>query len=289
MSKERVVIKDIMNTTSVTRLRGILQSRYGKGLELSFINDTSSSETPEGSFSVRNGTLVIPISYEGKFLALAKVPKVSELTDSSSEAIAAIVKLILEPALYKWFLDNTLQNHSEVDSYSNLHVVRENFNLNDTNLSDEGNHNQIQLPPDVVLLTTFNPNNVNKVAMQIHDLWSTRWAMVRWSDIRSQIATVRDIADLGKITILVEDIFNLSDDEKFLLNQWFKMANADSEPSLILGSNKTWSEINEEELLPEPLLRQTGFSQIDVDKLPVDRRLSNEAIQLLLDKSTLLQ
>lgn len=272
------MLLDVMSSTSVVRLQGILQSRYGKGLELSFINDSSALMGEEGSFSIRNGTLLIPIFSHGHFLAMAKIPAADTLSTSAAEAIVAVVKLILEPALYNWYLKKSESELSNQEGFQQgLHVI----DLNDSDAAES------EKAP-IALLISRNPNRIHKVAMQVHEQWK-RWAFLSWNEIRSQIATIQDLRDLGQMTILVEEVLTLSEDEKFLLNEWLKISKAEHEPALILGTTQSWSELKEESILPEFMLSQAGFSQIEVEKLPADRKFCEEAIKLLLDKSTGLQ
>ncbi|MFN7727621.1 MAG: hypothetical protein ACK5P7_00525 [Bdellovibrio sp.] len=275
------MIKDIMQSTSIERLKGILQSRYGKGLELSFLNDSSDVvATEETSFLIKNGILHIPISSNGRFLAVAKVPDAGSLPNSSAEAITEVVKLILEPTLYSWYLNQSEINRDNLVTFNHLGELQ--------STQDELELESIGERSPVVLLISHNPHRLPKLALQVHDVMS-RWAFVHWNEIRAQIFSVQDLRDLGAMTIFVEDALTLSNDEKFLLNEWIQTSKCENEPALVIGSQVAWTELKNKEILPTFLLEEAGFHQIEADRLPADRRFCEEAIKLLLDKESALQ
>lgn len=275
------MINDIMKSTSVERLQGILQSRYGKGLELSFLNDSDDViATEANAFALKNGTLHIPITSHGRFLAVAKVPDVSALPRSSAEAITEVVKMILEPAIYNWYLDQTETNRETgvFNHLGDLHSVEDDELFLETNGE--------RAP--VVLLVSHNPHRLPRLALQVHEVMN-RWAFVHWNEVRSQIFGVQDLRELGAMTIFIEDALTLSSDEKFLLNEWIQTSKAENEPALIIGSSMGWSDLKAKDILPSFLLEEAGFHQIEADRLPADRRFCEEAIKLLLDKESALQ
>lgn len=277
------MIMDIMRSTSVERLKGILRSRYGKGLEISFLADTSDLEgLGSTTFSLKGGTLYIPISTNGRFLAVAKVPQAETLNESSLPAITETVKLILEPALYNWYLNQTENNalQDETHIVGGLHVVDETIQQSETETLSERS--------PVIMITSQNPHRLPRVATQVHEVLD-RWAFIHWNEIRSQIATIQDLRDLGAMTIFVDDALNLSVDEKFILNEWIQTSRAETEPALVIGSSMSWSQLKNEKVLPDFLLNEAGFYQIEADRLPADRRFCEDAIKLLLDKEAALQ
>ena len=281
------MITDILSSTSVERLKGILHRRYGKGLEVSFLNDSRIVEQTGGAFSVLEGDLHIPIQSNGQFLALAKIPEAESLPQSSQEAISEIVRLILEPAFYNWFLRQSEENReaSDLQKIGGLQIIDEAQELTDE--SEDFSEEMDQHAP-VILITSKNPHRIPRVAQQVHDTLN-RWAFVRWSELGNQVKTLQDLRSLGAMTILVEDLMHLSEEEKTLLNEWAQTSQEGSEPALIIGSTLGWNEIKDQRVLPEALLFQSGFYQIEADRLPSDRRFCEEAIKLLLDKEAAVQ
>ena len=281
------MITDILSSTSVERLKGILHQRYGKGLEVSFLNDSRIVEQTGGAFSVFEGDLHIPIQSNGQFLAVAKIPEAESLPQSSREAISEIVRLILEPAFYNWYLRQSEENRESTDlqKIGGLQIIDATQAPESEALSDDEDMSQ---HAPVILITSKNPHRIPRVAQQVHDTLN-RWAFVRWSELHTQIKTLQDLRSLGAMTILVEDVLFLSEDQKNLLNEWAQTSLEGSEPALIIGSTLGWKEIKDQKVLPEALLYQSGFHQIEADRLPSDRRFCEEAIKLLLDKEAALQ
>lgn len=270
------MIHDILGSSSVTRLKGILKNRYGMGLELSFLNDSGVVELNGGASSLKEGALQIPISSNGQFLAVAKIPEASTLSASSHDAITEIVRLILEPALYNWFLDSKMQNES--GTFHRIGGLR---------ILDATIPEVISERSAVVLLVSQNPHRIPRLAMQVHELMN-RWAFVHWTEIRAQINSSQDLSDLGAMTILVDDILQLSPSEKNLLNDWIEGSLGQAEPALILGSSLGWADLKQNDVLPATLLHEAAFRQIEADRLPADRRFCEDAIKLLLDKEAII-
>lgn len=261
---------NIMRSSSVERLKGILASRYGMGFELSFLNDSNVVELAGGASSLREGALFIPIFSNGNFLAMAKVPGAESLSETSHDAITEIVRMILEPALYNMLLEQTERTITQpMPEMEELQVV-----------SDDSRS-------QVILMTSTNPHRIPRLAAQVHDILNT-WALVRWSEMRQQIKTSQDIRSLGRMCLFVEDIYLLTEEEKVLLEEWIATSQATSEPILLLGSSSGWQQISEAGLLPKHLLSQAGLYQIEADRLPSERRTCEEAIKLLLDKEASL-
>lgn len=270
-------MNDIQNSTSFERLKGILKTRYGRGIELNFLVNTENANSDSNSTRLKEGSLLIPIHSHGHFLGMAKIPDAQTLPETSQSAITEIVRLILEPALYNAFLNRSEDNASAGTHHVGLHIV-------DATL-------QTSLDQDrspIVLITSSNPHRVPRVAQQAHEAMN-RWAFVNWKDIRSQIRTSKDLRDLGAMSIFIDDVLTLTPDEKQTLDTWFASSQSDSQPALIVGTTMTWQELKEQEILPSLLLHDAGFRQIQADRLPADRRFCEEAIKLLLDKEADLQ
>ncbi len=269
------MIHDILNSTSIERLKVILRDRYGKSLEVSFLNDSGLAD-PEGASSVREGSLKIPIWSEGRFLALASISEITSVPESSREAITEVVKLILEPTLHRWFRQQTDVNNNVLMPFQrvgNIHLVQ------DQVFETKESHD---LSP-VVLITSTNPNRIHRIATLAHEMIG-RWAFVGWRDICPQIKSVQDISEMGAMTLFIEDVLTLTEFEKELLSEWALVSNEATDPALILGSTMPWHQLLEQNILPVSLLHHASRMQIHADRLPTDRKLCEEAIKLLLDK-----
>ncbi|RYZ87338.1 MAG: hypothetical protein EOP04_11905, partial [Proteobacteria bacterium] len=105
------------------KLKQLLSSRYGKGLELRPLMDLSklaqASET-----MVSGNDLFIPIVVQEQFLGTAVIPHGWELSEDKRKGIAQLVRMVLEPKLYNEYLERR---------ESNLHAVQ-NLGFPESNL-----------------------------------------------------------------------------------------------------------------------------------------------------------
>lgn len=270
------MIHAIMKSSSVERLVGILRNRYGMGLELSFIFDSSRMEFGDRAFFLKEGALEIPLFSNDTCLGIARVPNAAPLNESTQESISDLVKLIMEPALYHWVLHNRSMSQLEPAVADGPKALDQTGNATD---SPEGEG------PAVILLVGRNPHRLPRFAVQIHES-TGRWAFMKWEELRAGVKSVRDLRDLGALTVFVDDILHLSESEKDLLNAWVRESDPRVEPVLILGSSRTALELRAEGILPSSLLEHAERHQVETDRLPADGRANEEAIKLLLDKET---
>jgi len=265
----------VLKSASVERLKSLLQDRYGRSLEISFLNDSTYVDMNAHAFHVENGILEIPIVSQGHFLAVAKIHDALTLAETSQEAISEIVRLVLEPAFERWFLNQVHQVQGPFRKLGLLEAVTEAMHADESSFAT------------VVLITSKNPHRVARTALQVHEALQG-WAFVRWSEIKTQTRSVQDLRELGSATLLVDDIFDLNPEEKDLFREWFLHSESGAGPSLVLGSTLSWDQIKDQNLLPFEILQEAGQRQIEADFLPNDRRFCADAIKLLLDKEAQL-
>jgi hypothetical protein len=270
------MINDILESTSVQRLKGILHSRYGKGLELSFLNEVGFVQEQQGSTFEKDGKLCIPIFSNNKFLAVAKVTDGQVLPSSSKDAVTELVRLILEPALYNWCLNRQEES-----------LIQEAKSLTEFGVESSSDSTSDSVSSPVVLLHSQNPTRTSRLAFDVHEQLG-RWAFVNWNDVKSQIRTVKELRSMGAMTIFVPDILDLAPEEKDILNNWCLQIGHRADPALILGTTLSYIELSEMKALPLALSQRAGMYQIDGDRLPADRRFYREALSMLLDEKTAL-
>lgn len=263
------MITDILQTASVQRLQGLLKHRYGKGLEVRFVVDSTLSKLSAESATVSSGDLFIPIQMHGTFLGLARVPSVQDLPSTSIDAITEVVRLILEPALYRRYLDG-----KPAES-----VV-------------EGESGQIQLihggrpdtsgevQPKAILLFSHNPYRINRVALRLHET-TERWALLRFTDMKT-FGSVREIEALGKATIFVEDLLQLSPEEIIILAQYLRTANSDEHPVIVIGSTRNLAEIEACNAYPVEITSELSRFNAELDRWPQDEPTLKLALELCL-------
>lgn len=254
-------MQNIMETASIQRLRKLLHARYGKELELNFLVDTHSNFFNLEDFSVSSGDLYIPISYKESFLAMAKVPAVSGLPSSSVMAICEVVKLILEPALYRKLIETKLQIAEAQTSITNK-----------------------SRSAQTVLLISQNPHLISKASIVLHET-SERWALLQYGDLGSKLTSAQDLKGLGKASIFIPDLFVLSPEDISIIVDFLDNSDAEIHPRLVIGSSRTWSDLLAEGSLDPRLQDYLTPYVADLDRWSPDRKTMTETFNLLLQSS----
>lgn len=262
------MVNDILKTPSVQRLAGILQSRYGKTLEVRFLVDANGGSWSSAQYSIAQGDLYVPISVQETFLGLAKVPRVEDLASTSVAAIADVVKLVLEPALYRRYLDNrfdilTSQNQAEVGSVSPASTTTDSKN------------------PKAVLLHSRNPNVTTNLAFTLHEE-TGRWAFLRYSDMNNDFGNSGSLEALGRATIFIEDVLQISPAQWGVLKSFLLHSNPDYHPLILLGTSRSWTEWHESGEMDHDILDLVAPFTAELDRWPTNRTLQQEAFRMLL-------
>jgi hypothetical protein len=255
------MIQNILETPSIQRLSSLLRSRYGKGLEINFLVDASSKIFDLGEYSISSGDLYIPIVQKESFLGMAKVPKVTDLPNSSILAITEIVKLILEPALYRKLLETKL----EVAEASTSIV------------------NQSQTAQAILLCST-NPHLISKASILLHEN-GNRWALLQYSDLGSKFGSASELRGLGKATIFVPDLLLLGPSEIEVLIDFLNNSDAEVHPRIVIGSTRTYSEILDSDSMDVRLQDFLSPYVADLDRWSPDMKTMQETFTLLLQSA----
>jgi hypothetical protein len=220
--------------TSMLKLKKLLSSRYGKGLELRPLMDMSKLvRSPEAVVS--GNDLFIPIVVQDQFLGTAVIPHGWELCEDKRKGIAQLVRMVLEPKLYNEFLERR---------ESNLKAVQ-NLGFPDSNLVVFGDETSVEDSSYLLETTSFttslihlqgkNTQIIKKVALQIHE-FSGRWAFVPFEDVQNDINDATDICNLGGMTLYVENVENLSPKAQTILNEYLSSSRSLEEPLILTSS-----------------------------------------------------
>ncbi len=264
---------DILKMASVQRLTGLLKHRYGKGLEVRLLVDSMMSRSGDNA-TVSRGDLLIPIQMHGTFLGLARVPSVQDLPATSIDAITEVVRLILEPALYRRYLDGqpvsaTVAGESEQIQPGKIQLL------------DGGRPSFLEdVQPKAILLHSLNPNRINRVAIHLHET-TERWAMLRFSDMKS-FGSVRELQALGKATIFVEDLLHLSPEEIVILKEFMRTSDSEQHPVIVIGSTRTLAELESCQAYPHEIMGELERYNLSLDRWPQDETNLKQALELCL-------
>lgn len=272
------MISEVMNSTQMVRLQGLLQNRYGKGLTLNFMSDASEWSANSQSPSTVEGDLRIPIMQGEHFFAMAIVKDVGALSDDDRANITHLIKMILEPTFYRFYLDiKSTQKNIGMGSMTDISNVipikesKENEFFKPAPLKS--------LETSLVYLEGANPSLIRKVTSCVHEI-SERWACVPYFEINRSIFSSADIKDLGQITLTIDDLLKLSSNDLIHLENFLVTANKNTEPLIIASGCKTPSEFAN---LTDAFRSRLHASCIKVDRLPLQPDLMFQALELLLE------
>jgi hypothetical protein len=282
------MITEIMQSNSVEKLKGILKSRYGLGLKVVSMVDSSTIDMTLQRAVLQNGSLQIPIISRDKYLGLAVMDGAHSITEGDQHAVSEIVRLVLEPALYSFYLKRQLET-SAVQVLPDNVISLQNYSGKTTSISkdDQWLHNRPEFSSSIILLESGNPHKTSRVALQIHEI-GERWALVNFKEMRENIKNIQDLRSLGPMTLFVDDVLVLNQAEQQILAEFSLEANPMTEPLILIGSTKSILDLMDQRQVTEVLAHHLMRNRIELDRLPMDFPTMREALELLLDRKALL-
>lgn len=280
-----------LDSSFVDRLKQIVASRYGKGLQIRQLMDISELATGDEAFT-RGKDLHIPIRVNGNFLGTAVVPSADDLNSEKRTGVAQLVRMVLEPAMYKWYLDQKEANLEELSkaqpNLENIHLFGEELpSLDDILEEDKDLPNQSpasELVSHLIHLDGRSENSNKKVALQLHEL-SGRWAFVPFADIKGQLHSSMDIARLGGMTIFIENAESLNEAEQELLMEYISEEHLPDEPLIITSSQKSLDELSASSLDPK-FVDEISVNCFEVDRAPLTSQGLKEVLELFFLKDS---
>lgn len=282
------MVKNIMESTSIQRLQGILQSRYGTGLRVEFMSDVSLMDSGSQAPSFVEGALRIPIFSEGQFLAKAVLPDASAIGHSDYETISDLVRMVLEPLMSKWLVHQPLVNRTVLKENENVIPMFRIYNSNEE--STELTQDDISVrsfQTSAIYLQTRNPLLIHKVASTIHEI-SGRWASVPFEQVQSEIESILDIQDLGAMTLIVNDLLNLTPEKRALLADYLANEPSQDMPLLVVSSSTPLNELVDQEVVTKEFAVQMQKCVLEVDRLPLKLEDLKQTLELFLEPGTIL-
>jgi hypothetical protein len=260
------------------KLKQLLKSRYGKGLELRPVMDIALLN-PSTDPMVHGNDLYIPIVVSEQFLGTAVVPHGWELCDDNKKSIAELVRMVLEPKLYTEFLE---RRESNLRTVSSLEISGQNLTVFGDSENDEA---EIATEPDhrpfntsIIHLQGPQQQLIKKVALQIHE-FSIRWAFVPFEDVAQDLATSLDLSRLGGMTLFVESVESLSEAHQNLLAEYLMSPRQLDEPLVITSSRLSSAELSEA-LKNQTLLNHLTQVHIEVERAPLTSKNLRDMLDL---------
>lgn len=279
-------VKHILDSASVQRLQGVLKSRYGTGLQVDFIADISSVDMASQAPSVVEGALCIPLFSGEQFLAKAMLPTTPLMSPEDHNTIADLVKMILEPLLSRW-LENQGQASFEIESQPNPPTLKNVFSLFGKTSGTDFQSKVRSFLTSVIYLECRHPHRLPKVIAEIDSL-SGRWACVAFDQIQHQMMTVADIKSLGAMTLVVNDLLNISPEKRELLRDYIQSNPGDDMPLLLISSSTSLRELVATEVVSSEFAKAVQKCVLEVDRLPQKTELFKETLELFLEPGAVL-
>lgn len=280
-----------LDSSFVNRLKQILNNRYGKGLQIRQLMDLAELQSDDAF--TRGRDLHIPIKVNGSVLGTAVVPSADDLNAEKRQGVTQLVRMVLEPAMYKWYLDQKESNLAEITKAQvNLDNVRlfgeEPLPSIDELLKDNPEALNESLASDlishIIHLQGRSENSNKKIALQLHEL-TGRWAFVPFNDIKGQLHSAHDIAKLGAMTIYVENADLLNAAEQELLMDYISEEPFSDEPLIITSSATPLEELSKTNL-SQNMVDELTVNCFEVDRAPMSPEGLREVLELFFLKDS---
>ncbi len=282
-----VMMTGIMQKNSVQKLKGLLNDRYGLGLQITSMVNVANMDVGHLGGELRGSSLSVPICARGKYLATAILSRADSLSKGDLSAVSEMVRLVLEPALFSLYLERQELNVriQDLKKFEDLENV---YSLPSLGSNSGWSNEQPEFSSSLILLESFNPHTISRVAIHIHET-GKRWALIRYSEIRHSLNSVQDIREMGPMTLLVEDLLQLSPEAQLQLVEFAQTADPKTEPLILIGSTSSLDDLNQREVLSADLARILLYSRLELDRMPKEFSKLQETIEIALDKHALIR
>ena len=255
---------EVMQRSSVQKLKGLLQDRYGMGLQIVSMISAADVDVEHIRSERRGSSLHVPVCARGKYLATALLTKAESLSEGDISAVSEMVRLVLEPALFSVYLDrqewNRRASQAEVQAKADV------------------NRNS-----SLILLESFNPHTVSRVAVHIHES-GDRWALLNYNQVRKSITSLKDLREMGPMTLLVEDLLLLSPEEQTRFAEFARNSDPKTEPLILIGCTTSLNDLLQREMVVAELADLVHDSRLELDRMPKEFSQLRESVELALDR-----
>ncbi|WP_413289334.1 hypothetical protein [Bdellovibrio sp. HCB337] len=266
--------------TALIKLKQLLSSRYGKGLELRRLMDLSKLRI-DSEPVIQGNDLYIPIVVQEQFLGTAVIPHGWELCEDKKKSVTQLVRMVLEPKLYSEYLERRETNLQSLESTTfsteNVTIFGDDEDLNEDTIVEQKN-----LVTSLLHLQGHDNSLIKKVALQIHE-FSTRWAFVPFEDVSKEIRSAMDICNLGGMTLFVENVEALSEEHQALLAEYVKSPRSLVEPLILTSSNLSFEKLSSR-LVNQALVAEIKDSYLEVERAPLSSEMLRELLDLFFHK-----
>ncbi|WP_413292234.1 hypothetical protein ACLSU7_12600 [Bdellovibrio sp. HCB185ZH] len=280
-----------LDSSFVSRLKHLVETRYGKDLLIRQLMDMSAVQPHEDTY-LRGVDFHVPIKVNGALLGTAIVPGADDLNAEKRQGVTQLIRMVLEPALYKWYLEQKESNLVEISKANfeteNLHVFGDEKLPSIDELLEESSKDLAkglskELLSHLIHLEGQTATTNKKVALQLHEL-TGRWAFVPFNDIKGQLHSSFDIAKMGEMTIFIENIESLNAAEQELLLEYLGEEHSPDEPLIITSSALNLEELAKMDGLASNLIDEASVNCFEVDRAPLTTQGLKEVLELFFMK-----
>lgn len=274
------MLKNDANDQSINRLKQLVASRYGKGLELRPLTDVSGEVSP-GGHALKGSDLHIPLRVQDAFLGTAVVPSAEDLSVDSKNQISQMVRMVLEPTLYRDFLERregNLKSLAEADlDTSNLRLFEEPAPPAELFIEETP---RPRLLSNLVALQGHDPQSIKRAALTLHEM-TGRWAFAPFADMAGAVKDVDDLLKLGALTLFVEDAEALGAGTQDLLVDYLSRPRTDQGPLIVLGTAFGPEEISRRQKLNPALTAEISVNNLELDRVPMTEKSLRQVLGIM--------
>lgn len=283
------MLKGNEQDNSMVRLKQLLASRFGKGLELRPLTDVSDEESAGGGgHSLKGVDLHIPLRVRDAFLGTAVVPSVGDLSAENKVQISQMVRMVLEPALYRDYLErreDNLRSLSEesLDS-SNLKVfgAPEAPELED---DAEATIQQPHLLSNLIYFHGHDTQRARRAALMLHEM-TGRWAFAPFEDLSANIHSVLDLVKLGAMTLFVSDVNALDPKTQDMLVDYLSVPRSAESPLILIAGSADPEELTRQGRLSPAIMAEISINSLELDRIPLKEKSLRDVLQLMFFSET---
>lgn len=288
------------DSSAIEKLQRLIKSRYGKEIKLRQLNDARMHESSEDSHLIGDD-LHVALKQNDQLLGTVVVPQASDLKAESRQQMSQMIRMVMEPTLYTWYLERKENNLKQINTFNfskqNLSVfddlIRDDL-LSDSDEDsiltfdealdiDTKNKSQSRLLSKVIHLTGKTDSVNRKVALQIHDM-AHRWAFVPIQDMASSIFDANDLKKLGALTLFVSELEKLDQRLQDVLVEYASSEPNDEEPLIISTSQKTSLELKNCPSLVAKLKDFALTNNFEVDQAPLSYAQLKDVLEMFFFK-----
>lgn len=285
-----------MSLGSVNRLKNILAHKYSLGLELTFMEDTSIwsletlSQLPAGM--LMGTTLRIPIVVHGQYLGTIVLEGGHLLSANDQTTVTHLVKLALEPELYRSYL--ALQKGNTESSINETVTVISDMNedfaeadLGDGPIfshSDDSSEDSTKIARFFVIENS-NSQLSHRLALSLHEQMKN-FAFLSLPDVERSINSIDDLCELKDVTLFVPDWYLVSETMKTIILNYVSMGFRTG-PDLLIATSSRLEDLQETQLLSDTEFSLFNSSRVDASRLPIEKTYLNATLEMLVQKNDL--